>query len=102
MSELHLSQVIRISIYAKPFVLNRLEPGLQLQLFHQDRIIQPVLRHWFYQSPEPQLDVSGSFDMALGTHANGLDLPPVFTGEGLRDTPWHKSYENFIIDIVEN
>ncbi|ERE63703.1 Transposase, L1 containing protein [Cricetulus griseus] len=23
-------------------------------------------------------------------------------GEGLRDTPWHKSYENFIIDIVEN
>ncbi|XP_008838438.1 steroid hormone receptor ERR2 isoform X4 [Nannospalax galili] len=55
-----------------------------------------------HHSPSGSSDASGGFGMALGTHANGLDSPPMFTGAGLGGTPCRKSYEDCASGILED
>ncbi|KAM9202852.1 steroid hormone receptor ERR2 isoform 1-T1 [Dugong dugon] len=55
-----------------------------------------------HHSPSGSSDASGGFGMALGTHANGLDSPPMFAGAGLGGTPCRKSYEDCASGIMED
>lgn len=55
-----------------------------------------------HHSPSGSSDASGGFGMALGTHANGLDSPPMFAGAGLGGTPCRKSYEDCTSGIMED
>ncbi|KAM5274030.1 steroid hormone receptor ERR2 isoform 1-T1 [Ctenodactylus gundi] len=55
-----------------------------------------------HHSPSGSSDASGGFGLALGTHANGLDSPPMFTGAGLGGTPCRKSYEDCGGGIMED
>lgn len=55
-----------------------------------------------HHSPSGSSDASGGFGMALGTHANGLDSPPMFAGAGLGGTPCRKSYEDCASGIVDD
>ncbi|XP_037840236.1 steroid hormone receptor ERR2 isoform X3 [Chlorocebus sabaeus] len=55
-----------------------------------------------HHSPSGSSDASGGFGLALGTHANGLDSPPMFAGAGLGGTPCRKSYEDCASGIMED
>ncbi|XP_051005575.1 steroid hormone receptor ERR2 isoform X1 [Acomys russatus] len=55
-----------------------------------------------HHSPSGSSDASGGFGMALGTHANGLDSPPMFAGAGLGGTPCRKTYEDCASGIMED
>ncbi|XP_035301682.1 steroid hormone receptor ERR2 isoform X1 [Cricetulus griseus] len=55
-----------------------------------------------HHSPSGSSDASGGFGMALGTHTNGLDSPPMFTGAGLGGTPCRKSYEDCASGMVDD
>ncbi|OBS77454.1 hypothetical protein A6R68_16053 [Neotoma lepida] len=55
-----------------------------------------------HHSPSGSSDASGGFGMALGTHANGLDSPPMFAGAGLGGTPCRKGYEDCASGIVDD
>ncbi|XP_023558104.1 steroid hormone receptor ERR2 isoform X2 [Octodon degus] len=55
-----------------------------------------------HHSPSGSSDASGGFGLALGTHANGLDSPPMFPGAGLGGTPCRKSYEDCGSGIMED
>ncbi|XP_052041311.1 steroid hormone receptor ERR2 isoform X3 [Apodemus sylvaticus] len=55
-----------------------------------------------HHSPSGSSDASGGFGMALGTHANGLDSPPMFAGAGLGGNPCRKSYEDCTSGIMED
>lgn len=55
-----------------------------------------------HHSPSGSSDASGGFGMALGTHTNGLDSPPMFAGAGLGGTPCRKSYEDCASGIVDD
>lgn len=55
-----------------------------------------------HHSPSGSSDASGGFGLALGTHANGLDSPPMFPGSGLGGTPCRKSYEDCGSGIMED
>ncbi|XP_064232825.1 steroid hormone receptor ERR2-like isoform X2 [Aotus nancymaae] len=55
-----------------------------------------------HHSPSGSSDTSGSFGLALGTHANGLDSPPMFAGTGLGGTLCRKSYEDCASGIMED
>ncbi|XP_069321249.1 steroid hormone receptor ERR2 isoform X2 [Eulemur rufifrons] len=55
-----------------------------------------------HHSPSGSSDASGGFGLALGTHANGLDSPPMFAGAGLGGTPCRKSYEDCAGSIMED
>ncbi|XP_012658889.1 steroid hormone receptor ERR2 isoform X2 [Otolemur garnettii] len=55
-----------------------------------------------HHSPSGSSDASGGFGLALGTHANGLDSPPMFAGAGLGGTPCLKSYEDCAGSIMED
>lgn len=55
-----------------------------------------------HHSPSGSSDTSGGFGLALGTHANGLDSPPMFTGAGLGATPCRKGYEDCASSIMED
>ncbi|XP_058285526.1 steroid hormone receptor ERR2 isoform X3 [Hylobates moloch] len=55
-----------------------------------------------HHSPSGSSDASGGFGLALGTHASGLDSPPMFAGAGLGGTPCRKSYEDCASGIMED
>lgn len=55
-----------------------------------------------HHSPSGSSDASGSFGLALGAHANGLDSPPMFAGAGLGGTPCRKGYEDCASGIMED
>ncbi|KAM6203021.1 steroid hormone receptor ERR2 isoform 1-T1 [Rhynchocyon petersi] len=55
-----------------------------------------------HHSPSGSSDASGGFGMALGTHASGLDSPPMFAGAGLGGNPCRKGYEDCASGIMED
>ncbi|XP_059871345.1 LOW QUALITY PROTEIN: steroid hormone receptor ERR2-like [Delphinus delphis] len=55
-----------------------------------------------HHSPSGSSDASGGFGLALGAHANSLDLLPMFVGTGLGGTPYRKGYEDCAGGIMED
>ncbi|XP_008056339.1 steroid hormone receptor ERR2 isoform X2 [Carlito syrichta] len=55
-----------------------------------------------HHSPSGSSDASGGFGLALGTHANGLDSPPMFAGTGLGGAACRKGYEDCAGGLMED